>query len=477
MLLSQLANGFKIVGKDVDVKGIAYNSKKVKPGDLFIALKGRNTDGHLFVEEAVKNGAVALMVQEEKDYPVPYIYVENTRKCLGIIAARFFDNPSQKLKTIGVTGTNGKTTTTFMIREMLEAQGEKTGLLGTIYYCIGNNCVEAGRTTPESSDIQEFMYKALQEGAKYFIMEVSSAGIEEYRIEGTHFYVGCFTNFSREHMEYHGTMGNYLKAKLKLFQIYKPEFAVINLDDPYSKYFLEATKEPLTFGIKENASLKAEIVKTGLDGSIVNLYGVINERNVYIPLPGKFNVYNFLCAALVLHTLNKAQNLKELAINIKPVPGRFQKVDNNCGINVFIDYAHTPEAMRNLLENVKQYRKGRIITVFGAGGDRDPGKRPLFGQISEELSDIQIITSDNPRSEPPERIIQDILSGMKGDRAKVIPDRREAIFTAIKLAEKDDIVLIIGKGHENYQEIKGVRYPFSDYEVALEALKEKGCLQ
>lgn len=477
MRLSQLAYGFKVVGPDVEVKGIAYNSKKVKPGDLFVALKGRNTDGHLFIEEALKNGAVALMVQEERNYPVPYIYVENTRKYLGIISAKFYGNPSQKLKTIGITGTNGKTTTTFMIRDMLEAQGENTGLLGTILYCIGKNCVEAGRTTPEASDIQDFMHKALHKGAKYFIMEVSSAGIEEYRIEGTHFHVGCFTNFSREHLEYHGTMENYLKAKLKLFEVYKPEHTVINVDDPYASYFLKAAKEPLTFGIKENASLKAEIVNSELNGSFVNLHGLINEKNIFIPLPGIFNVYNFLCAVSVLYVLNKAQNLKELALNIKPVPGRLQKVDNKCGIYVFIDYAHTPEAMRNLLENVKHYKKGKIITVFGAGGDRDPGKRPLFGKISEELSDIQIVTSDNPRSEPPEKIIEDILKGMKGNNAKVIPDRREAIFNAIKLAEKDDIVLIIGKGHENYQEIQGVRYPFSDYEVASEALKEKGCLQ
>ncbi|MDI6851308.1 MAG: UDP-N-acetylmuramoyl-L-alanyl-D-glutamate--2,6-diaminopimelate ligase [bacterium] len=477
MQLSQLAHGFKVVGPDVEVKGITYNSKKVKPGDLFVALKGRNTDGHLFIEEALKNGAVALMVQEDRDYPAPYIYVENTRKYLGIISAKFYGNPSQRLKTIGITGTNGKTTTTFMIRDMLEAQGEKTGLLGTILYCIGENCVEAGRTTPESSDIQDFMHKALKEGAKYFVMEVSSAGIEEYRIEGTHFHVGCFTNFSREHMEYHGTMENYLKAKLKLFEVYKPEHSVINADDPYASYFLKASKKPLTFGINENASLKAEIVNCSLNGSYVNLYGLINEKDIFIPLPGVFNVYNFLCAASVLYILNKAQNLKELALNIKPVPGRLQRVDNKCGIYVFIDYAHTPEAMRNLLENVKQYKKGKIITVFGAGGDRDPGKRPLFGKIAEELSDIQIVTSDNPRSEPPEKIIEDILKGMKSNKAKVIPDRREAIYNAIKLAERGDIILIIGKGHENYQEIKGVKYPFSDYEVASEALKEKGCLQ
>jgi len=477
MRLSKLAKDLRWFGKDVSVNGISYDSRKVTPGDLFVALRGRNTDGHLYIPEAIKKGAVALMVEEVKDYPVPYILVENTRKFLGIVSARLFGFPSRLLKTVGVTGTNGKTTTTFMIKNMLEAQGEKCGLLGTVLYCTGNDCFPASRTTPEASDIQGIMKRTLDEGGKYFVMEVSSAGIEEYRLEGTEFFAGCFTNFSREHLEYHGTIENYLNAKLKFFKNYKPKHCIINADDPVADKFKEAAGNYLTYGIKDSkVDLKAEILESSLKGTLINLKGIINEEGVWIPLPGLFNVYNFLCATSALYTLGKHQNIKELAKNIKQVPGRFQTVENNCGFTVIVDYAHTPEAMKNLLENVKTFKKGRIIIVFGAGGDRDPGKRPLFGQISEEYADIQIVTSDNPRSEDPLKIIKDILSGMSGKNAVVIPDRREAIHKAIEMAKENDIILIVGKGHEDYQEINGVRYPFSDKEVACEALKERACL-
>ncbi len=477
MRLSELAQGLKILGHDVEVTGISYDSRRVSKGDLFVALKGRKTDGHLHIHEAIERGASALMVQKEGRYPVPVIIVNNTRECLGLISARFFGFPSTKLKVVGITGTNGKTTTSFMIRDMLQAQGENSGLLGTISYCVGNRCIEAGRTTPESSDIQEFMVKALNDGAQYFIMEVSSAGIEEYRIEGTSFFAGCFTNFSREHMEYHGNMENYLNAKIKLFSKYKPAYSVINRDDPYSNKFLEVATNVHSYGIRNKADLSAEVTHSDIHGTTVNLHGLVNEKDVFIPLPGIFNVYNFLCAVTVLHLLDRDKGLKELARSIKQVPGRFQTIENKCGINVVIDYAHTPEAMENLLQNVQKYRINRVITVFGAGGDRDPGKRPLFGQIAEKLSDIQIVTSDNPRSEPPLKIIEDILKGIRSNKVIVIPDRREAIFHAINIANSGDIILLIGKGHENYQEINSVRYPFSDYEVALEALKERGCIQ
>ncbi len=479
MRLSELVESFKVKGfEDVEITGITYNSKNVREGFLFAALRGRKTDGHHYIEEAIMRGAAALLVEEEKNYPLPSIISNNTRKDLGIIAARFYGFPSRSLKTIGVTGTNGKTTTTFMIRDLLKIQGEASGLLGTVFYCIDKDCTPAGRTTPESSDIQEFMRKALDKGAKYFIMEVSSAGIEEYRLEGTTFSIGCFTNFSREHLEYHGTMENYLNAKLKLFRVYKPEHAVINLDDPFSEEFLKVSQNQVTFGIRsEKADLRAEILSMNIQGTLLNLKGIIEEKELFIPIPGIFNVYNFLCAASCLYLLDKHYHIKDLAKGINPVPGRFQMVPNECGIFVIIDYAHTPEAMENLLRNVRMLGVNKIITVFGAGGDRDPGKRPLFGSIAEKLSDLQIVTSDNPRSESPLKIINDILRGMKGENAEVVPDRKEAIFHAIKKAKKGDAVLIIGKGHEDYQEINGVRYHFSDYEVASEALRELKCLQ
>jgi len=479
MRLYKLAEGLKVNGPDTEITGIAYDSRVTKKGDLFIALRGRRFDGHKFIEDAIKRGAHALCVEEDRNYPLPYILVENTRDVMGILAARFYNHPSTRLKTIAITGTNGKTTTAFIIKDMLEFMGEKAGLLGTIYYCNGEICKEADRTTPESADIQRYLKEAEDAGCRYFVMEASSAGIEEKRLVGTKIHTAIFTNFSREHLEYHGTMENYLNAKLKLFREYLPEYSIINEDDPYAPLFKENQRNILTFGFSKRADLRAEIKTMDLDGTLLNLEGLIEEKDIHLPIPGKFNVYNMMAALLALHTLQTPfkGDLKAMIMNIKGVPGRFEVIKvPECDIYIIIDYAHTPEALENLLKSVSTFKKGRIIVVFGAGGDRDRGKRPLFGSIAEKLSDFMVITSDNPRNEDPEIIIQDIVSGIKGGKFTTIIDRKDAIYYAIEHAQPGDIVVIAGKGHETYQEIKDKKYPFSDKEISLEALRRRRCL-
>jgi len=479
MRLYKLAEGLKVNGPDTEITGIAYDSRVTKKGDLFIALRGRRFDGHKFIEDAIKRGAHALCVEEDGNYPLPYILVENTRDVMGILAARFYNHPSTRLKTIAITGTNGKTTTAFIIKDMLEFMGEKAGLLGTIYYCNGEICKEADRTTPESADIQRYLKEAEDAGCRYFVMEASSAGIEEKRLVGTKIHTAIFTNFSREHLEYHGTMENYLNAKLKLFREYLPEYSIINEDDPYAPLFKENQRNILTFGFSKRADLRAEIKTMDLDGTLLNLEGLIEEKDIHLPIPGKFNVYNMMAALLALHALQMPfkGDLKAMIRNIKGVPGRFEVIKvPECDIYIIIDYAHTPEALENLLKSVSTFKKGRIIVVFGAGGDRDRGKRPLFGSIAEKLSDFMVITSDNPRNEDPEIIIQDIVSGIKGGKFTTIIDRKDAIYYAIEHAQPGDIVVIAGKGHETYQEIKDKKYPFSDKEISLEALRRRRCL-
>jgi len=479
MRLYKLAEGFKVKGGDTEITGIVYDSRLTKKGDLFIALRGRRFDGHEFIGDVIKKGAHALCVEKDENYPIPYILVKNTREAMGILAARFYNYPSTRVRTIAITGTNGKTTTAFIIKDMLEFMGEKVGLLGTIHYCNGEICREAERTTPESVDIQRFLKEAEDTGCRFFVMEASSAGIEEKRLVGTQIHTAIFTNFSREHLEYHGTMENYLNAKLKLFREYSPEYSIINEDDPHASLFKENQKNVFTFGFSEGADIRAEIKTISLDGTLLNLHGLIEEENIYLPIPGKFNVYNMMAALLTLHVLKipVKENLKAIIQSIKGIPGRFEVLKGSkCDINVIIDYAHTPEALENLLESIRTFRKKRVITVFGAGGDRDRGKRPLFGNIAEKLSDFMVITSDNPRNEDPESIIQDIIAGIKGANFITIIDRKDAIYYAIEHAQPGDIIVIAGKGHETYQEIKDKKYPFSDKEISLEALRRRGCL-
>lgn len=468
---------------NIEVKGIKYDSRQVKQGDLFVAIKGFKTDGHKFIKNALENGASAFII-EDKNYcsdEYPWVLVENSRIALADLSAVFFDHPSAKFLLIGVTGTNGKTTTTNLIAKIFEDQGHKVGLVGTIHNRIGQKILPVERTTPEASDLQELFAQMAAEGVSCVVMEVSSHALDLARVKGCQFDIAVFTNLTQDHLDYHQSMEEYFKAKAKLFTGLGREnsknyrkVAVINGDDTWGQKLLsEITAEKISYGMENDVNFKAENI-------IITSTGVsyrVNDNNITLQLTGKFNVYNSLAALAVAHSqgIPLEQAIKSLE-NVSGIPGRFQLVEGTQDFAVIVDYAHTPDSLINILTTAREFAQGRIITVFGCGGDRDRTKRPLMGKAAAQYSDFTIITSDNPRTEDPEKIIEDILPGVKEivgpEKYQVITDRKEAIKEALKMAQKDDIILIAGKGHETYQEINGVKYPFDDKKIAEELLKQ-----
>ena len=470
--------GLKARGElDKEILGIDSNSKNIKSGYMFVAIKGFSVDGHDFINEAINNGATVVAVEEEFDlksidFPkdVTIIVVDNTRELLAITASNFYDNPSKKLKLIGITGTKGKTTTTFMIKEILEKAGKKVGLIGTIaIYINGQKLKDSDRTTPESLELQQIFAKMVDEGVEYVVMEVSSQSLKLHRVDACEFDYVAFTNFSEDHIseKEHPDIKDYFESKLKLFKMCKKGF--VNIDD------LQGAKIPSMF--PEN-----EIIRYGIDNSgdflakditITNSYVDFKvkliDRNdrVKVDIPGRFTVYNALLAIAVCKKIGiDAEIIKSALINVK-VPGRSEMVNNKLDIPIMIDYAHSPESLQNILKAVKSYTRGRVISVFGCGGDRDSRKRPVMGEISGKIADYTIITSDNPRTEDPKLIVDQIEEGIKKTKGKyeVIIDRREAIEKAIKMANKNDIIILAGKGHEPYQEINGKKYDFDEREI------------
>ncbi len=473
MKLRELAAGLDIYGKgDPCITELAYDSRMVKKGALFFAVKGRKFDGHTYIKDAVKNGAVALVVEKIDDsIDIPMVRVNNTRKAMEELSAKFYKNPSQKLKVIGVTGTNGKTTVTFITRDLLNCAGFKTGLAGTIIYDYIKSVVKAERTTPESIDIQKILSEVYKNGGKCAVIEASSAGLKEGRLNNVTFWAGVFTNFTREHMEYHKTMDDYFNSKKLLFTKFSPSFGIFNNDDNTSSKLMEAfAGEKITYSVFQKSDIKGNVVSFDINGSVIE----VNEQRFHIPYIGLYNVYNFLASLAVF----KAMGISFSLVNTKclsEIPGRMERVicskKNGHGFNVFVDFAHTPFAMKSVLTAIKPITTGRLIAVFGAGGDRDKGKRPLMGEAVSSIADMVFVTSDNPRSESPLSIIQDILKGVKGnENVQIQPDRRIAIEQAIKSAREGDVVMILGKGHETYQEINGIFYPFDDRQVAKEFL-------
>ena len=465
------------------ITGIQYDSRKIELGNLFVAIKGFNSDGHEYIQQALENGAIAVIIEDEKycSLEYPWILVEDSRVALAEISAAFYQNPSEKLKLVGVTGTNGKTTTTNLIAQILEHMGHKVGVIGTLGNRIGDKFTEGSRTTPEALDLQRLFAQMVEEKVEYAIMEVSSHALDLHRVDKCHFDVAVFTNLTQDHLDYHKTMEEYCKAKTQLFiMMDKSAFkgvaktAVINIDDAWANHFLVSSGGALaTYGIEKEASWKAEDIEIKADGVSYSIDGM----RVDLPLSGKFNIYNSLAAMAAANALGVAVEdcIKALS-DSHGVAGRFQRVKTDKDLTVIIDYAHTPDGLENVITTAKEIAQGRVITVFGCGGDRDRTKRPIMGQIAAKLSDYCFVTSDNPRTEDPEKIIADILPGvekyMAPNRYKVRPDRHQAIVEAVKMARKGDIVLIAGKGHEDYQEINGVKHHFNDYEVALEALNE-----
>lgn len=478
MLVAQLIEGLEYVEmggnvKEIEIKNIAYDSRKVMEGSLFVCIEGYKLDGHNYINDAISKGAAALITEKEVEVPegFPFIRYNNTRKVLAELSAKFYGYPSRKLNLIGVTGTKGKTTTTFMIKSILEQAGHKVGLLGTIANYVGDNIIEAQRTTPESLEIQEMFSDMVRQGVDTVVMEVSSHSLELYRVHACEFDVGVFTNLTQDHLDFHLNFENYFNAKAKLFDICK--YGKTNADDEYGRRLIEMGKCPMqSFGIELPADISAKEINVQPEGTTFTAQTPNGNINIHVPIPGKFSVYNSLSAISVCMNLNVSSDdiIKGLK-NLK-VPGRAETVETKENYTVMVDYAHSPDSLKNILEAVKGYASGRIVSIFGCGGDRDRTKRPMMGRISGELADFTIITSDNPRSEEPETIISEIEEGIKETKGEyiILSDRREAIEYAIKNAIDRDIIVIAGKGHEPYQIFKDKTIHFDDREVAREAI-------
>ena len=457
---------------DVEVSALAYDNRAVTPGALFFCVRGFKADGHEFAPDAVQRGAAALVVERPLELGVPEVQVEDARSAMADIAARFYGQPTETLKVVGVTGTNGKTTTTFLIRSILEAAGIQTGLLGTVTSIVGGRREEVVRTTPEAVELQGTFRRMLDAGDGAAAMEVSSHALQLRRVDGIHFAARVFTNLTQDHLDFHPTMEDYYAAKKMLFD--RPGGAsIVNLDDRYGAQLAGELADPITFGIDaEDAHYRATEVEFDTLGSRFTLNAPDGQVDVTMPLPGLFNVSNGLAAIAAARALGVPLGLAAQALaDADRVPGRFEPVDEGQAFAVLVDYAHTPDSLENVLRAARAITTGRLHVVFGAGGDRDRAKRPLMGAAASAGADRVIVTSDNPRSEDPEAIVDEVLGGTDG-RAEREPDRRRAIALAIETARDGDVVVIAGKGHEQGQEFEnGRKEPFDDVTVAREALR------
>jgi UDP-N-acetylmuramoyl-L-alanyl-D-glutamate--2,6-diaminopimelate ligase len=469
------------------VHAITDDSRAVTEGSLFVAVKGERVDGHRFVEQAIKAGAVAVVAQASvASGPLPFVQVADSRKALGLLGSRFHGDPSARLKMIGVTGTNGKTTTTYLCKSLLEGIGRKVGLIGTVGYQIGQETLPASHTTPGALDLQALLAKMVEGGLNAAVMEVSSHALALDRTAGCEYDVAVFTNLTQDHLDFHHTMDEYFEAKLRLFTGLAGgqkagKRAIVNLDDPRGGAILAACPVPAWgYAIKNQADIKAERVRLSLAGTTFTAATPSGSFAVESRLVGEHNVYNLLGAiGVALHSGATSDQVCEAAAQITNVPGRFERVSSGQDFTVVVDYAHTEDALLRLLTAAQTLKTGRIITVFGCGGDRDRGKRPKMGRAAVEYSDVVILTSDNPRTEDPMAILHEVEIGVRDALAlrnhvqyRMVPDRREAIGAAIHEARRDDMVLIAGKGHEDYQIIGTKKFHFDDREVAREAIQQ-----
>ncbi len=459
--------------RGLQITNLAYDNRTVKPGTLFFCVPGFTRDGHEFAPDAIERGAVALVVERPLGLNVPEILVRSVREAMAPAAAHFYDDPTEQLQTVGVTGTNGKTTTAFLVRSLLEADGRQTGLLGTVKSVIGGVEHAVVRTTPEAIDLQRTFRHMLDGGDRACTLEVSSHALELHRADAIHFAAAIFTNLTQDHLDFHPTMEDYFAAKRKLFAPGRTQHTLINVDDAYGRRIANDLPGAITFALNsETATYRATNVETGLAGSRFTVLSPDGETALTSPLRGRFNVYNVLGALAAARALEVPLETAVSAINAAgQVPGRFEPVDEGQDFAVLVDYAHTPDSLENVLSAARQLAEGRLHVVFGCGGDRDRGKRPLMGEIARRLADRVIVTSDNPRSEDPEAIIEEILEG-SGDDVEHTADRRAAIEAAIAGARAGDVIVIAGKGHEQGQEFAGGRkIPFDDVTVARETLR------
>ena len=479
MKLSELLKNVQpitIVGDaDVEVTGVKIDSRQVQPGYLFVAIKGTQTDGHRFIPKALELGAKAVLCEdmpEEKADGVTYVQVASTETAVGPVATLFHGDPTSKLKLVGVTGTNGKTTIATLLYNMFRQFGHKCGLLSTVCNYIDGEPVPASHTTPDPIELNELLERMVKAGCEYAFMECSSHAIAQQRIGGLHFAGGMFTNLTRDHLDYHKTFENYRDAKKQFFDMLgKDAFAITNLDDKNGLFMVQNTKAQVkTYSTRQLADFRARIIECHFEGMYLEMDG----REVGVQFIGKFNVSNLLCVYGAAVMLGKQpEDILVIMSTLKSVNGRLDPIRSPEGYTAIVDYAHTPDALENVLNAIHEVLdgKGKVITVCGAGGNRDKGKRPLMAQEAVKQSDRVIITSDNPRFEEPQDIINDMLAGLDARQMKKvisIADRREAIRTACMMAEKGDVILVAGKGHEDYQEIKGVKHHFDDHEVIRE---------
>jgi UDP-N-acetylmuramoyl-L-alanyl-D-glutamate--2,6-diaminopimelate ligase len=475
MRLDDVVTGVPADARDVEVSQLAYDSRAVTPGALYFCVPGYTRDGHEFAPDAVARGAVALVVQRPLGLGVPEAVVQDVRSAMAPAAARFYGDPTAGLQVAGITGTNGKTTTAFLVRALLQAAGRQTGLLGTVTSVIGGIEHPVERTTPEAIDLQRAFRSMLDAGDVACSMEVSSHALELHRADAIHFAVAIFTNLTQDHLDFHPTMEAYFQAKRRLFVDARPTRAVINIDDACGARLAAELDDPLTFALDRQAAFRALKVRTGLAGSRFAVDAPDGRLELITPLRGRFNVYNVLGAFAAARAIGVPLDTAAAAIEtVHEVPGRFQPVDEGQDFAVLVDYAHTPDSLENVLSAARGLARGRLHLVFGAGGDRDRGKRPVMGEIASRLADRVIVTSDNPRSEDPEAIIDEILAGIGPAHSDVEHnvDRREAIVQAIAGAAAGDVVVIAGKGHEQGQEFEGGRkVPFDDATVAREVLR------
>ena len=458
---------------DIEVTGLAYDNRAVTAGTLFFCVPGFTRDGHDFAAEAVAAGAAALVVERDLPVAAPQIRVPSARRAMAPAAANFYGDPTATLEVAGVTGTNGKTTTAALVRALLEADGRSTGLLGTVRSVIGGMEHPVQRTTPEAIDLQRTFRTMLDRADRACAMEVSSHALALHRADAIHFAVAIFTNLTQDHLDFHPTMEDYFLAKRRLFIELAPAHAVINVDDRYGARLAAELPDPITFSLQRDATYTAVGVETGLHGSRFRITGPGGELELAIPLRGRFNVYNALGAFAAGRVLSvPAQTAIRALSEAQLVPGRFEPVEEGQEFAVFVDYAHTPDSLENVLRAARELATGRVHVVFGCGGDRDRAKRPQMGEIAVRLADHVIVTSDNPRSEDPEAIVEQVLVGA-GSGVEHNVDRREAILEAVASAQPGDVVVIAGKGHEQGQEFEaGRKIPFDDVTVAREALRQ-----
>ena len=462
---------------ETEIAAVTSNSREKTDRGLFFCIPGARFDAHNYAPQAIANGCVALVVERYLDIDVPQVRVSNARAAMSRMAAAFFGHPARGMKLVGITGTKGKTTSTYMLKAILEKAGHKCGLIGTTGNMIGDKLLPGSLTTPDPIDLQRTLRMMADEGVEYVTMEISAHAIDMHRLDGMVFEVGCYTNLSQDHLDYFHSMENYFETKKKFFTTGMVRNATVNVDEETSAGVLEAIDIPcLTYGICAPADLFARDIEITEDGVSfeVQLRGM-HPLQVNLMMTGMFNVYNAMAAASCAMVLGiSAEDIKAGLEGMPSVPGRIEMLPTNTPYRVILDYSHVPDALMNILTTVRQFAKARVIALFGCGGDRDQGKRPMMGEIGGKLADLSILTSDNPRTEDPMKILEAIEAGIKptGGEYVVIENRREAIRYAMEIAEAGDIIVLAGKGHETYQEINGVKYPFDEKVVVQELLEE-----